>query len=87
MTFLFPDVYKSMLYFQSAHPQTNASQPAEHDADDGGHDEIRFGREGWDATNEQFGDDEEPDQEEIEAVEFKDDSPHFQVRLHGDDET
>ena len=60
-----------MLKFEVAYPQANAAQPPKHDSHNGAHDEIRFGDEWRDASDNEFGDDQQPDQKEIDAVKRK----------------
>ncbi len=64
-----------------------AALPPEHDAHDGRHDEVRFGSEGGDAPDEEFGDDQEPDQEEVELIEREGDCAQFRIRFHWDNKT
>src|SRR5690606_11455904 len=76
-----------MSCFQTAYPQTDPTQPPEHDAYDGGHDEIGFGGGEGNALDDQFGDDQEPDQEQVDSIQRKRDGTQFQIRFHRHNET
>ena len=66
-----------MLDFELTYPYTNAAQPPEHDSQNGAHDEICFGDEWRDASDNEFGDDQQPDQKEIDAIQRKCDCSEF----------
>ena len=75
-----------MLEFELPYPQPNSAQPPKHDSHNGAHDEIRFGGEWRNASDDEFGDDQQPDQKEIDVIQRKGDSAEFEVRFHGDDQ-
>jgi hypothetical protein len=77
---------KMMLNFEAAHPQADPANPPEHDTQDCRHDEVRLGRKRWNPSDDELGNNEEPDQEEVKAVKRDRDSPDLRIRFHGDDQ-